>query len=335
MTNARQDQEVATALWYVAHRRIDLIDDHLSCTLETDARVRTLFSAVSRGSERLIFNGDVPHSEWQQMRAPFQRGDFPFPVKYGYCTVGLVEQGPAGLKGHAAFCLHPHQTTFCVPAEALVRVPEGVPAKRATLAANMETALNAVWDAAAQPGDRIMVIGGGIVGLLIGYVSARIPGTEVYLTDILDSRRMVAEVLGLRFIDNEAFENHGEDFDVVFHTSASEGGLRSALACAGDEARIVEVSWFGDKAVSVPLGGAFHSKRLTLVSSQVGRVPPSRRSRWSPRRRLEKAMSLLNDPALDALVPNEIPFRQAPQLLPQVFDDSSGELPPVLRYEPP
>lgn len=334
MDNAARAQEVATALWYVSRGRIELRDEPLDPPPAATARLTTLFSAVSRGTERLIYGGAVPETEWQRMRAPFQSGEFPFPVKYGYCAVGRIEEGPSELKGHAAFCLHPHQTRMNVPAASLVLVPEAVPVKRATLAANMETALNAIWDASAQPGDRIMVIGGGIVGLLIGYLAARIPGTEVTLADLIQSRRDVADGLGMRFVQpGSALDAEDREFDVVFHTSATEQGLQSAIDYAGNEARVIEVSWYGSKPVTLNLGGAFHSRRLALVSSQVGQVSPSRHARWPLQRRLKKAMALLDDPALDLLVQTEIPFQEAPRRLSELFEQGSTELPPVIRYD--
>ncbi|MEM9027877.1 MAG: zinc-binding alcohol dehydrogenase [Pseudomonadota bacterium] len=278
----------------------------------------------------MVFRGAIPETEWVRMRAPFQAGSFHFPVKYGYCTVAQVEKGPPELEGGVAFCLHPHQDRFVVPVSTLVPIPREIPAKRATLAANMETALNAHWDAFTQAGDRIIVIGAGIVGLLTAYLASRMPGTDVTLIDVTDSRRDVAEHLRIKFATPSDIPG---DADVVFHTSASEDGLRTAITAAGDEGRIVEVSWFATRDVGLTLGGAFHSRRLSLISSQVGRVPPHRRARWSNVRRLQTAISLLADPLLDVLVEQEIAFRDAPDLLPKALTESASELPPVIRYE--
>jgi threonine dehydrogenase-like Zn-dependent dehydrogenase len=294
-----------------------------------EALVRTLFSGISRGTERLVLNGAVSAGEWERMRAPLQEGAFPFPVKYGYCATGIVEDGPRELVGRTVFCLHPHQDYFVAPVAMLVPVPDGIPAQRATLAANMETALNAVWDAGAGPADRIVVVGAGIVGLLVAYLTARLPGSEVTLVDVEPGRAALAAQLSVRFAAPDATP---KDADIVFHTSATAAGLTAAIAAGGMEAGVVEMSWYGDTPVSVDLGGAFHSRRLKLISSQVGQVSPSRRLRWSYRRRLEAALGLLQDPALDALVSEEIAFEDAPKALPAVLAPGAKGLAPVIRY---
>jgi NADPH:quinone reductase-like Zn-dependent oxidoreductase len=324
---------MASALWYespgvAALRAAPLPDLEPGC-----ARVRTLFSGISRGTERLVLNGQVPRDEWMRMRAPMQGGDFPFPVKYGYCAVGLVEAGPPDLLGRMVFSLHPHQDRFTAPLGMLTPVPDDVPPRRATLAANMETALNALWDSAAGPADRIVVIGGGAVGLLTGFLAARLPGAQVTLCDINPARAEITRHLGMTFAQPDGLSSHVAD--VVFHTSASESGLHTAIGCAGMEATIVEMSWYGAKVVSIPLGGAFHSQRLRIIASQVGMVAPSRRPRWPHHRRLGAALDLLRDPRLDALVTQTIDFDDAPQKLPNVLAEGSLGLAPVIRYPQP
>ncbi len=321
---------VARALWYAKPGVVELRTAPLAPPGPDEARVRTLFSGISRGTERLILNGKVPQSEWQRMRAPMQQGGFPFPVKYGYCATGVVEDGPQDLLGRTVFCLHPHQDVFVAPADMLIPVPEAVPARRATLAANAETALNAHWDAATGPGDRIVVVGAGIVGLLVAHIAARLPGTDVTVVDVATERRGLVESLGPTFATPDATP---ADADVVFHTSASATGLATAIAAAGTEATLVELSWYGDKEIAVNLGGAFHSRRLRLISSQVGQVAPSRRPRWSYRRRMEAALQLLTDARLDALVADEIAFADTPKQLPQILADNASRLAPVIAYE--
>src|SRR5262245_28805148 len=231
------------------------------------------------------------------MRAPFMSGDFPFPVKYGYATVGRVEAGP--LRDRIVFALHPHQSGFVLPENAVSVVPDGLPATRAVLAANMETALNALWDGRPQPADRIAVVGGGIVGMLIARLCARLPGAEVTLVDVAPARAELARALGAGFALPESAP---QDCDLDFHASGNGAGLTTALKLAGEEAEVIEMSWYGKGDVAVPLGQAFHSRRLRLLSSQVGRVAPSHRVRWTHRRRLDAALKLLADPALDILL---------------------------------
>jgi threonine dehydrogenase-like Zn-dependent dehydrogenase len=323
---------MARAIWYERRGVAELRPNPLPRLQPGEALVRTLFSGISRGTERLVLDGAVGRSEWERMRGPNQDGAFPFPVKYGYCATGVVEEGPPELVGRTVFCLHPHQDWFHVPPAALIPVPASVPAQRATLAANMETALNALWDGGAGPGDRIVVVGAGVVGLLLTSLAARLPGTEVTTVDIDKGRRAIVEALGGRFA---TADKAADDADVVFHASATAAGLDAAINCAGFEGTIVEMSWYGDKPVQVDLGGAFHSRRLRLVSSQVGQVSAGRRPRWNYRRRAEAAMRLLDLPALDRLVAEEIAFEDAPRELPRILAPGAPGLAPVIRYPDP
>ncbi|MGE5539376.1 MAG: zinc-dependent alcohol dehydrogenase [Gemmatimonas sp.] len=318
----------ATALWYVDRGRAELRTTALPVGRE-EALVHTSWSGISRGTERLVLAGRVPPSEAQRMRAPLQEGEFPFPVKYGYSAVGTVESGPADLVGRTVFALHPHQSAFAVAPDWLHPLPDGVPPRRAVLAANMETALNAVWDSRAAPGDRIAVIGAGVVGLLVAYLCARLSRGEVVVSDIAPARESTARALGARFAAPGTLD---DGFDVVFHTSATADGLASAIAACGNEARIVEMSWYGDGVVAVPLGGAFHSRRLQIVSSQVGQVAPSHRARWTHRRRLAKAIELLADDRLDALITAEVPFADLPKALPGLLAAGAPGLVTAVRY---
>ncbi|HMK88482.1 MAG TPA: zinc-binding alcohol dehydrogenase [Methylocystis sp.] len=296
-----------------------------------EALVKTLYSAISRGTERLVFQGRVPASEAASMRAPFQEGDFSFPLKYGYCAVGRVEAGPPEWRDRLVFCLHPHQDRFIAPLEALRGVPQATPARRAALAANMETALNAVWDSGAGPGDRIVVIGAGVVGLLVATLAAHLPGAEVAVVDVEPSRAEVAENLGARFVLARDFAPRA-DADVVFHASAAATGLALAISSAGAEAKIVELSWYGDAEIATPLGGAFHARRLQLISSQVGQVSPSRRPRWTHARRLDKALELLTDARLDALITEEVAFGDLPRELARILAPGAKGLATLVRY---
>jgi NADPH:quinone reductase-like Zn-dependent oxidoreductase len=323
----------ARSLWYVAESVVEMREAPLPPLKIGEARVRTLYSGISRGTERLVLGGAIGRSEWERMRCPMQEGEFPFPVKYGYCAAGIVEEGPADLLGRCVFCLHPHQDLFQVPADRLALVPEKVPPRRATLAANMETALNALWDSGAGPADRVVVVGAGVVGLLVAALAARLPGATVTAVDAEEGRRPLAEALGAAFATPERAPGEA---DIVFHASASGAGLDTAIGCAGLEGTVVEMSWYGDKPVSVGLGGAFHSRRLKLVSSQVGQVSPGRRPRWGYRRRMQAALGLLDLPALDRLVAEEVAFEDAPRELPRVLAPSTHGLAhglaPVVRY---
>jgi len=317
------------ALWYIGKARAELRPVHVPEPGPGEALVLTLWSGISRGTERLVYDGRVPLSEFERMKAPFQEGEFPYPVKYGYCAVGIVEQGPKDWLGVPVFALHPHQTRFVVPVDRLVAIPDGLPLRRAALAANMETALNALWDSGTGPGDRIVIVGAGLIGLLVAFLAARLPGADVVVVDVEPARAPLVTALGAEFRTPGAVAG---DADVVFHASAHEEGLITALGAAGSEATIVELSWYGDKFVSVPLGGAFHSKRLKLISSQVGQVAPSRRPRWTYARRLRKALDLLQDDVIDRLITTEVTFDALPQALFDIFNPDAPALATVVRY---
>jgi threonine dehydrogenase-like Zn-dependent dehydrogenase len=312
------------ALWYVAPGEVALRPGNVGTS---GTRVTALYSGLSRGTERLVLNGRVPASEHTRMRCPHQDGAFPFPVKYGYSLVGRATDG--AYAGQAVFLLHPHQTSTVVPDADLHPLPLGLPRRRAVLTANMETALNVTWDAGIAAGDRVLVVGAGVLGLLVAALVARTPGTDVTVADLNPTRADIVKRLGAGFTTPDAAPR---DQDVVIHCSASSAGLATAMDAAGDEATVVEASWYGDAPVAVPLGGAFHARRLKLVSSQVGRIPPMRAPRWSYRRRLATALRLLCDPMFDHLITGEIAFDRAAELVPAALAPDSPGLMTVLKY---
>jgi hypothetical protein len=319
----------ARAFWTVAAGRGEIREEQITTTAG-DVVVRAEYSAVSRGTESLVFTGRVPPSEYLRMRAPFQTGEFPFPVKYGYASVGVVESGPPELVGRRVFVLHPHQTRYAVPPDALHPVPDSVPAPRAVLAANLETAINALWDGCPHAGDRIIVVGAGTVGCLVAWLASRIVGCHVELSDINPARQSIADRLGVRFREpsSPAF-----DADLVFHASGSPGGLSSAMSAAGLESTIVDLSWYGNQIVPLSLGEAFHSRRLTIRSSQVGRIAAEQTARWDNRRRMALAMSLLADETLDALITGESAFDALPGVLQRLSAAPGDELCHRIRYD--
>jgi hypothetical protein len=318
------DSLASRQFWIQAPGRGEILERDIPASMEGFLRIRALYSGISRGTESLIFRGEVPPSQFEAMRAPFQEGSFPGPVKYGYASVGRVEAAPGGLSasdgtrprppeallGKTVFCLHPHQDVYWVPLDAVTPLPDGLPPGRAILAANMETAVNAVWDGGPAPGDRIVVVGGGVVGLLIAWLCGRLPGCEVTVEDVNPGRRTIVESLGPRF----GREGEGRA-DLVFHASGNPEGLTRALELAGPEATVVEVSWYGSRSVPLPLGEAFHSRRLTVKSSQVGRIPPHRVPRWDTARRMRLALELLRADPLEALISGESGFHDLPDVM--------------------
>lgn len=322
MTGSNRTKK-ARALWLEPPGHADLRAEELPERQPDELRVRTLFSAVSRGTETLVYAGHVPASEYERMRAPFQAGTLPGPVKHGYANVGVVEAGPAEWIGRTVFCLYPHQTRYVVPEGAVVVVPESVPAARAVLAANLETAINATWDAAPRVGDRVSVVGAGVVGCLVAFLCAGVPGADVQLVDINHDRARVARALGARFaLPAEAERGR----DLVFHASATSEGLNTALALVGREAEVIEMSWFGTRRVTLDLGARFHSERLAIRASQVGTVAPARAARWDFHRRLALAVQLCADARLDVLFAPDAPFDALPQVMARLVDPADRTL---------
>ena len=311
----------ARAFWMMAPGRGELRAEDLRPPLPTERRLRMLASGVSRGTEALVFAGRVPPSQYHAMRAPLMAGDFPFPVKYGYCAVGLTESG------QRVFVLHPHQDHCNAPAAMCVPIPDVIPMHRAVLAANMETALNLLWDATPLPGERMLVIGAGVLGLLTAALLARFPAARVTVVDPDPSRATITQAFGCAFALPDAAP---ADQELIVHCSAAEAGLRLCLASAAFEARIIEASWYGDAAPSVPLGEAFHARRLRLIGSQVGAIAPPMRGRRTHAERLAIALALLDDARFDALLQGPTRFEDLPTAMPSIL--RPGGLCHVITY---
>jgi threonine dehydrogenase-like Zn-dependent dehydrogenase len=295
-----------------------------------EVRVRTLRSAVSRGTETLVFRGGVPPGQYAVMRAPFQEGDFPGPVKYGYLNVGTVQRGPEELCGRTVFCLYPHQSAYVVPCGAVTVVPDGVPPSRAVLAGTVETAVNAVWDAGPLLGDRVAVVGAGMVGCCVARLLSRFPAVQLTLVDVDPGRAEVAAALGAAFaLPADA----AGGCDLVVHASATSAGLQRSLELLAPEGTVIELSWYGDRDVELSLGGAFHSSRLAIRASQVGTVSPARAGRRTAADRLALALELLRDPAFDALVSGQSHFSELPDVMAQLAAGSLPALCHTISYD--
>lgn len=320
----------ARAFWVAAPGRGEIRSVAVPDPGPGDVLVRSLCSGISRGTETLVFRGEVPRDQYAVMRAPFQDGDFPGPVKYGYLSVGRVEAGPVALRGRSVFCLYPHQTHYVVPATAVAVVPDDVPPERAVLAGPVETAVNALWDAPPLVGDRVTVVGAGMVGCCVAALLARFPATDVQLVDVDPSRSAVAEALGVSFAHPDEAD---PGRDLVVHASATGAGLQLALSLLAPEGTVLELSWYGDRTVGVALGGAFHSGRLRIQSSQVGLIAPARRSRRTHAERLALALELLRDPSFDALRDGCSPFEDLPTVLASMASGAGPVLSHVVAYE--
>jgi NADPH:quinone reductase-like Zn-dependent oxidoreductase len=315
--------DAATAWWSIGPGRGEFRREPLPDVSDGEASVRTLYTGVSRGTESLVVRGEVPAPERERMRAPFQEGEFPFPVKYGYLNVGTVERGPVELRGRTVFALFPHQSRFVVPADALHPVPDGVPARRAVLAGAVETAVNVLWDAAPLVGDRVVVVGAGLIGCAIARVARSIPGCVVTLVDVDPARAATARALGVGFA---LASEEVPQADVVIEASGAGAGLQLALGIAPTDGEVIVASWYGSRPVSLDLGGDFHSRRVALRPSQVGAVAQRRRGSRTTGNRLALALRLLEDPAYDTLLGGTSSWRQLPEVTAGLADGTAGEL---------
>lgn len=325
----------ATAYWTVGPRQGELRRETLAEPGEGEALVRTLFSGLSRGTERLVHANRVPERVADLMVAPHQEGSFPCPVKYGYLSVGVVEEGPAELVGRTVFCLYPHQDRYVVPAAELAVVPDGVPAHRAVLAGAVETAVNALWDASPRIGDRVAVVGCGLVGGAVLALLRRFPLSRLEAVDADPAKAWFAEALG---VDFAAPDEAHDDCDVVVHCSASAPGLARCLELVGDDGEIIELSWYGEQPVSVPLGADFHARRLSIRASQVGQVALPRRHRRTTAQRLALALELLEDPVFDTFLGGPTDFEDLPEAMDGLASEgpegsgAQGGLCHIIRY---
>lgn len=321
----KEDWMVARALYYTAPGQAEIRPVALPDLGEDWVEVETLYSAISRGTERLVALGRVPASETARMRAPHQEGEFPFPVKYGYAATGRVVAGP--LAGREVFALYPHQTRFRVAQSWVVPLPPGVSPARGVLGANAETALNAIWDAALPPGVRVLVVGLGLLGCLVtAFLSLRPDLTVMGVDPVADRARVLAQ-----FPVTVGLAPLGE-WDVAIHTSATAAGLATALDALVFEGRVIELSWFGAGDVAVPLGGAFHSRRLTIQSSQVGHVAAPMRGTTTHAQRLGQALALLADPRFEAMVSEEVAFDAVPAAISRLLAPGAPGIATRIRY---
>jgi len=328
----QEPRRQATAYWTIGPGQGELRSEELPEPQADEALVRALYSGISRGSELLVHQGQVPDGVADAMRAPHQDGDFPAPVKYGYLSVGVVEQGPDDWNGQTVFCLHPHQDRYVVPLSALTRIPDGVPPRRAVLTGMVETALNALWEAGPRLGDRVAVVGGGLLGGTLATLLTKFPLGRLELVDVDPAKKRIATALGVAFAHPDDAQT---DCDIVFHCSATSEGLHRGLQLAGDEATIIELSWYGDNPVHVPLGEDFHARRLSIIASQVGVVAKARRHRRSTGERLETAVSLLDDPAFELFLSQDTSFTDLPRTMEELADDGGGSACQVVSYRAP
>ncbi len=320
----------ARGFWWRSAGAGEILGEPLGVLGQGECLIAARCSSISLGTERLVATGQVPEAMGEAMRCPHMGGAFPFPVKYGYSLVGEVIEGPAWLLGRLVHALHPHQDRCRVAAAEVFEVPEGVTEERATLASNLETAVTALWDARVLVGERALVVGFGIVGSLIARLLASVPGVRLVVADSSPEKLAMAQAMG--FEATAPGELSG-GFDLAFHASGSSGGLQASIDQVGFEGRVIEVSWYGSRAVEVHLGATFHSQRKSILCSQVSNLPPHQRGRWDYRRRKALVFDLLKDPGFDAHLTDRIAFEALPGWFSRALADPPVSLAQLVVYE--
>jgi len=307
----------ATSLWHISPTASELQSEKLATPTDNKLIIKSLYSLVSTGTERLVASGLVPPSMHQLMQVPSMGGDFNFPVKYGYSLVGkVVSKGD--LEGRLVHLLHPHQNQLITDSSAISLLSKAIPAKRAALASNMETALNAVWDSGVSVGDKVVVCGFGMIGGLVARLLALMPAVEVVVLE--KNAYRIAQATKMGFTVNPSTL---QNFDCSFHTSGSSVGLQTCIEAVGMEGKIIELSWYGTKSVQLQLGADFHYHRKQLISSQVGHVPFAKNARWDYARRKAVVWELLQNQVFDAHITDEVAFADGPAFF---TDLRSGDL---------
>lgn len=310
------------ALWHLSEDQSSIQETDIK-EIEDLVSVNTAYSMISLGTERLVAMGQVPHQLYQQMNVPYMEGSFVFPIKYGYSLTGQLEDG------RGVHLMHPHQNYCLVQSQDITTLPETIPLKRATLIANLETALNAVWDGNVQLGDHVLVVGFGLVGSLVARLIDRMPATKVVVADTNPKKVELASSLGFKAVHPAEIS---DTFDLAYNVSASGAGLQAAIDAVGFEGKIIELSWYGNRNTVLELGGAFHNERKQLISSQVSNLPPFKRGRWDYKRRKEVVIDLLVDPIFDSHITQEIPLEELPDFFNELRYGTSQALGVVVTY---
>lgn len=319
---------MAKALWHLSDSSSVIKATKLPAENSNSCIVKTAYSLISTGTERLVSLGLVPESLHSQMKVPYMQGKFSFPLTYGYSMVGRVISEQSTLFGKLVHFMHPHQDICHVEASSLFEIPENIPATRAGLASNVETALNAIWDSGLSIGDRTLVCGFGMIGALVARLLSFMPGVEVQVLEIDPGRKKKAKEMGFEVVENP----EQEQYDLAFHTSASAGGLQKCIDSVGLEGKIIELSWYGTKSIALQLGGSFHRNRKQLISSQVSIIPKQKSARWDYKRRKETVFELLKNDIFDQHISHIIPFEDTPDFFQKLRTDKLEGLGYLIKY---
>ncbi|HWN99800.1 MAG TPA: zinc-binding dehydrogenase [Blastocatellia bacterium] len=338
MSSTFEKERPAVSVWFTSPRTVELRAASARPPSSGEVRIEALYSGISHGSEMMVYRGEVPPGLALDATLPTLQGSCTFPVKYGYASVGrVVDIGSdvSGLsEGDLVFAFNPHETCYTVPATVVIRLPQKLDPPIGVFAANIETALNSLLDAAPRLGERVVVIGQGVVGLLITQLARRAGASLVITSDLYETRRRLSLSAGADLAvdpstdslsERVAAMTRGTGADVVIEASGQPRALDDAIGIAALEGRVVVVSWYGTKRADLALGSDFHRKRLTLRSSQVSNIDPSLAPRWTVSRRRELAVGYLNELLLDDLISHVLTYDRAAEAY-RLIDEQPGDV---------
>jgi NADPH:quinone reductase-like Zn-dependent oxidoreductase len=300
----------AKELWFNSPGKVGFKLVNVDDPKNDEVLVKAVCSLISSGTERLVSGGNIPAKIYDQMKVPYMQGDFSFPFTYGYSLVGEIFKGKKSLPGKYVHLLHPHKEIALVKMNDVYILPEGFNLQTATLASNMETAVNAVWDSGVSIGDKVIIVGFGIIGALIAGVLKSMKHIHISIHESNPERASIARKLGFE-VPGEIQNNY---FDIAFNTSASEHGLQVCIDSVGFEGKVTELSWYGEGKVNINLGGDFHSMRKVIIASQVSSIPAQMTGRWDFSRRKKLVFEILKDDYYSLLPMLDLPFLQCESL---------------------
>jgi threonine dehydrogenase-like Zn-dependent dehydrogenase len=320
----------ANALWHNTSECSAVLEQELPDRNNHMLLIESLYSLVSLGTERLVASALMPVAIWNEMVVPYMEGSFSLPCKYGYSLVGRVLKGPAQYKGKTVHLMHPHQDKSWVNASSVYAIPPEIPAQRAVLASQVETAVNAIWDSRISLGDTILVAGFGLVGAIIALLASAIPGVKVVILEKNEYRKAIAREMCFHVLDR--MEDNNDLFDLAIHTTGDEKALQYCIDHIGRESQVTEVSFYGKKSVNLALGGTFHTGRKRIVASQVSQIPSHMLSRWNLERRKDLVFNILKDKRFDLLTGNIVPFEHAADLFNQIRYGLINDISVIFQY---
>lgn len=343
----RMSETRASQLWFTAPFSVEVREVTLPAPAADEVVVRTRYSAVSAGTELLLYRGQMPGSMSLDATLSSLQQSSGYPLQYGYACVGEVQQTGRDVdpdwQGRQVFSFQPHASHFLATTDQLIAVPDDLSAQAAVFLPNMETAVNLVQDGQPLIGERVVVLGQGIVGLLLSGLLARFPLADLAAVEGQPDRQDLARTFGVKDVYSPdeatravASSSDGypamADADLIYEVSGQPEALNLAIALSGFASRIVIGSWYGSKRVPIDLGGKAHRNRLQLITSQVSTLAPGLSGRWDKQRRYHLAWDMIRATDTAQLITHNLPLEEAEWLYKQLHEEASGIMQSLFHY---